>query len=322
VRYNVNLEAQEGETYADILAVAQHVEALGFDGLYRADHYAAVWSPEERGTTDAWATLAGLARETERITLGTMVTPTTFRPPANLAKVVATVAEMAGVVNGTPRVHLGLGTGWLEKEHTRYGFPFEDVAARFRRLEEHATIIRGLWGGGAEPFSFHGEFADLDDAIFLPSPSPQPRVIIGGTGRRKTVRLAARFADELNTPWATPDDVVTMKELVDAACDSEGRPHIPVSVSAAVILGESAGNFRACAGDLHARIGHGDLDDWLAEKRAGGWALGTPHEVAAHVSALAAAGAEAFTFMHMSPHDHGMLDLIMHEVIPAIDVGT
>jgi alkanesulfonate monooxygenase SsuD/methylene tetrahydromethanopterin reductase-like flavin-dependent oxidoreductase (luciferase family) len=143
VRYNVNLEAQEGETYADILAVAQHAEALGFDGLYRADHYAAVWSPEDRGTTDAWATLAGLARETERITLGSMVTPVTFRPPANLAKVVATVAEMAGLVNSASRVHLGLGTGWLEKEHTRHGFPFEDVATRFRRLEEHATIIRG-----------------------------------------------------------------------------------------------------------------------------------------------------------------------------------
>ena len=113
-----------------------------------------------------------------------------------------------------------------------------------------------------------------------------------------------------------------MKELVNAACDREGRPHIPVSVSAAVILGESAGDFRARAGDLHARIGDGDLDDWLAEKRGGGWALGSPDNVAAHVVALAAAGAEAFTFMHMSPHDHGMLDLIMHEVIPAIDVGT
>lgn len=321
MRYNVNLEAQEGETYADILAVAQRAEALGFDALYRADHYAAVWSPEERGTTDAWATLAGLARETDRITLGTMVTPATFRPPANLAKVVATVAEMAGSVNGASRVHLGLGTGWLEKEHTRHGFPFEDVATRFRRLEEHATIIRGLWGGGADPFTFHGEFARLDDAIFLPSPSPQPRVIIGGSGRRKTVRLAARFADELNTPWATPDDVREMKELVEAACDREGRPHIPVSASAGVVVGESAGDFRARAGDLHARIGEGDLDDWLAGIREGGWAVGTPDEVAAHVAALAAAGADAFTFMHMSPHDHGMLDLIMHEVIPAIDAG-
>ena len=146
-------------------------------------------------------------------------------------------------------------------------------------------------------------------------------MIIGGSGRRKTVRLAARFADELNTPWATPDDVREMKELVEAACDREGRPHIPVSVSAGVIVGESAGDFRARAGDLHARIGEGALDDWLAEIREAGWVVGTPDQVAAHVVALAAAGAEAFTFMHMSPHDHGMLDLIMHEVIPAIDAG-
>ena len=173
MRYNVNLEAQEGETYADILAVAQHAEALGFDALYRADHYAAVWSPEERGTTDAWATLAGLARETDRITLGTMVTPATFRPPANLAKVVATVAEMAGSVNGAPRVHLGLGTGWLEKEHTRHGFPFEDVATRFRRLEEHATIIRGLWGGGAD--SFDHVIVDLGHEPWARADEPRRR---------------------------------------------------------------------------------------------------------------------------------------------------
>lgn len=317
MRYYVVLEPQEGQSYQDILDVARRAEALGFDGLYRSDHYAAVWGRQERGSTDAWATLAGLARDTERISIGTMVTPATFRPAANLAKVVATVSEMAGPGSGGPRVHLGLGTGWLESEHTMFGFPFTDVSTRFRRLEEQAEVLRGLWASGGEPFSFHGEFEHLDEAIFLPAPTPRPRIILGGSGRNKTVRLAATYADELNTPWATPQDVHELRARLDDACEAAGRERIPLTVTAACIVGATDADFWTRAAELHERIGTESLEDWLRERR-GTWALGSPEEVADHVGRLAEAGAEGFTFMHLLPWDLPMLDLIMEDVIPRI----
>jgi alkanesulfonate monooxygenase SsuD/methylene tetrahydromethanopterin reductase-like flavin-dependent oxidoreductase (luciferase family) len=158
MRLSVMIEPQEGLSYDQILAVARRAEAVGFAGFYRSDHYSSVADRVGIGSTDAWATLAGLARETSTIALGTMVTPVTFRPAGNLAKVVATVAEMAGTVDGQPRVHLGMGTGLLETEHRQHGFPFEDLATRFRRLDEHLQVVHGLWDPQRDPFSFDGEF--------------------------------------------------------------------------------------------------------------------------------------------------------------------
>lgn len=152
MRLNVMLEPQEGMSYQQILAVAQRTERLGFEGLYRSDHYASVAGRQGLDSTDAWATLGGLARETSWLRLGTLVSPVTFRPAGNIAKVAATVSEMAGPApDGRARLDLGLGTGWLEAEHRNFGFPFEDLATRYRRLAEHLEVVDGLWDPERDP---------------------------------------------------------------------------------------------------------------------------------------------------------------------------
>ncbi len=320
MKFSVVIEPQEGQTYDDILAVAQRAESLGFDGFYRSDHYGSVWRGVERGSTDAWTTLAGLARETHSITIGTMVSPATFRAAANVAMAAVTVAQMAGTRDGAGRVHVGLGAGWLESEHRMFGFPFDDVATRFRRLEEHARVVRGLWSSKGAPFDFDGEFEQLRGAIFLPEPDPTPHIVVGGSGRVKTVRLAAELADEMNTPWATPDEVIELRGLLDTACDLAGRAPIPLTVTAACLVGHTDAEVERRCRELHADIGTGELDSWIDERRST-WAIGTPDQIVRHVSDLAAAGAAGFTFMHLLPHDLDMLDLLAQEVLPRIEIA-
>lgn len=192
-------EPQQGASYDDLLAVAQATESLGFDGFFRSDHYLAISGDGQPGPTDAWTTLAGLARETSRIRLGTLVTSATFRHPGPLAISVAQVDAMSG-----GRVELGLGAGWYEAEHTAYGIPFPPLGERFDRLEEQLAIVTGLWSTPAgEQFSYEGEHYRLADAPALPKPlqRPGPPIIVGGGGARRTPRLAAAFASEFNLPF-------------------------------------------------------------------------------------------------------------------------
>jgi len=185
-------EPQQGATYDQLLAVARATEDGGFDGFFRADHYMAIWGDGLPGPTDAWATFAGLARETSRIRLGTLVTPVTFRPPGALAIIVAQVDAMSG-----GRVELGLGTGWYEAEHEAHGIPFPPFGERFQRLEEQVDIVLGLWTTPpGERFSYAGRHHTLTDSPALPKPvqSPHPPLIIGGVGPRRTPELAARRA--------------------------------------------------------------------------------------------------------------------------------
>ncbi|OZM77943.1 LLM class flavin-dependent oxidoreductase [Pseudonocardia sp. MH-G8] len=311
--FSITLEPQEGETYQDVLAVARRVEALGFAGLYRSDHYAPVWGGEGLASTDAWATLAGLARDTERITIGTMVSPVTFRPAANLAKVTATVAQMAGAVDGRSRVHVGLGTGWLQAEHTMFGFPFDDLGTRFRRLEEHLQVLRGLWDPQIPRFRFDGEFEQLRDAVFAAKPDPVPRIVLGGSGPRRSAGLAARYADEMNTPFPTPASFRALRAALDEACAAAGREPIPLTVTAVCVLGADEAEFRRRAERLHARIGDRPLDEWLAQ-RSGTWVLGTPDRALEHLTGLVEAGAAGFSLQHLLPDDLDMLDLLAESV--------
>jgi alkanesulfonate monooxygenase len=214
-------EPQQGATYDDLLRVAQATEECGFDAFFRSDHFLAMGVPGEPGPTDSYVTLAGLARETSRIRLGTLVTSATFRLPGPLAVAVAQVDQMSG-----GRVELGLGTGWFEAEHQAYGIPFPAVSERFDRLAEQLEILTGLWTTSpGERYSFTGTHYTVVDSPALPKPvqQPHPPVIVGGKGKRRTPELAARFATEFNVPFATVDDVAAQFARVDRACAEAGR---------------------------------------------------------------------------------------------------
>ena len=214
-------EPQQGATYDDLLRVAQATEECGFDAFFRSDHFLAMGVPGEPGPTDSYLTLAGLARETSRIRLGTLVTSATFRLPGPLAVAVAQVDQMSG-----GRVELGLGTGWFEAEHQAYGIPFPAVSERFDRLAEQLEILTGLWTTPpGERYSFTGTHYTVVDSPALPKPvqQPHPPVIVGGKGKRRTPELAARFATEFNVPFATVDDVAAQFARVDRACAEAGR---------------------------------------------------------------------------------------------------
>src|SRR5437870_2299239 len=197
MRFALMLEPQQGLSYAEQLEIARLAEELGFEALFRSDHYQSFPEPAGRPTTDAWAVLAGLARETTRIHLGALVSPVTFRLPGNLAKVVATVQEMSG-----NRMELGMGAGWNDAEHRQYAFPFPDIDVRAEMLEEQLQVIHGLWD---EPdgWSFHGRHYTVEGSRFAPRP-PRPPIIVGGQGRPRSIRLAARYAEEFNVTSSDP----------------------------------------------------------------------------------------------------------------------
>jgi alkanesulfonate monooxygenase len=214
-------EPQQGATYDDLLRVARATEECGFDAFFRSDHFLAMGVPGEPGPTDSYVTLAGLARETSRIRLGTLVTSATFRLPGPLAVAVAQVDQMSG-----GRVEFGLGTGWFQPEHDAYGVPFPALGERFDRLAEQLEILTGLWSTPpGERYSFTGSYYTLVDSPALPKPvqRPHPPVIVGGKGKRRTPELAARFASEFNVPFAPVDEVEAQFRRVDDACAAVRR---------------------------------------------------------------------------------------------------
>ncbi|MFC4950852.1 LLM class F420-dependent oxidoreductase [Pseudonocardia sp. GCM10023141] len=215
-------EPQQGASYDDQLRVALAAESAGYDAFFRSDHFQAMGAASgEPGPTDAWLTLAALARETTSIRLGTLVSSATFRLPGLLAVAVAQVDQMS-----TGRVEFGLGTGWFEAEHAAYGVPFPPLGERFDRFEEQLEIITGLWGTlPGDRFSYSGKHYSLLDSPALPKPVQQPRppVIIGGHGRKRTPQLAARFGAEINVGFSPPEVVAELFALADAACTEIGR---------------------------------------------------------------------------------------------------
>ncbi|GAA3578548.1 LLM class F420-dependent oxidoreductase [Amycolatopsis ultiminotia] len=255
-------EPQQGATYDDLLRVARTTEAAGYDAFFRSDHYHVMGGADGLpGPTDAWLTLAGLARETERIRLGTLVTAATFRHPGPLAISVAQVDQMSG-----GRVEFGLGAGWFDTEHTAYGLDLPPLKERFDRYAEQLEIITGLWRTPVgEKFSFSGKHYTLTDSPALPKPaqSPAPPVIIGGAGKKRTPELAARFADEFNLPFADPETVLAQFDRVSAAATAIGRDpkEIVRSVALTVAIGrndtEVARRAEAVGRDLDELRGNG-----------------------------------------------------------------
>jgi F420-dependent oxidoreductase-like protein len=308
MRLTVFTEPQLGASYDDQLRVARHAQAGGFDGFFRSDHYLSFAGSGLPGPTDAWATLAALARETENIRLGTMLTCATFRLPGPLA---ITVAQVDAMSSG--RVELGLGAGWFEAEHRAYGVPFPAMGERFDRLAEQLEIITGLWSTPVgEAYTFHGKYYELVDSPGLPKPvqAPRPPVIVGGRGPRRTPALAARFADEFNAPFSPLEQIRTVYESVASACESIGREPASLRLSAAQTL---------CCGRTDAEIRRRAeaIGSDVAELRARGL-CGTPAEIVDKMGALAEIGASRLHLQVIDLTDLDHLDLVAAEVLPQV----
>ncbi|WP_422736333.1 LLM class F420-dependent oxidoreductase [Micromonospora sp. WMMD729] len=299
-------EPQQGATYDQLLAVARRAEDAGFGAFFRSDHYLKMGSVSgDPGPTDAWTTLAGLARDTSRIRLGTLMTAATFRLPGPLAITVAQVDQMSG-----GRVELGIGTGWYGDEHTAYGIPFPALGERFDRLEEQLAVITGLWSTPAgELFSHPGRYYPVSDSPALPKPVQQPRppILLGGMGPKRTPRLAARYADEFNLPFASAADSAAQFDRVRAACAEIGRDPAELVWSNALVL--CCGRNDAEVARRAAAIGR-DPD----ELRANGLA-GTPDEVLNTIDRYAKIGSQRIYLQVLDLADLDHLDLVASEVL-------
>ena len=307
MKFRIFTEPQEGADYQTLRRVALAAEELGFDAFFRSDHFLKTGNVSGLpGPTDAWATLAGLAVETSRIRLGTLVTAATFRLPGPLAITVAQVDQMSG-----GRVEFGLGAGWFEAEHAAYGIPFPPVGERFDALEEQLAVITGLWETPeGETVSFDGARYRVSDSPALPKPAqrPRPPVLLGGTGARRTPRLAARYADEYNVPFGSVADSAAAYARVREACEDAGRypDSMTYSVAQTVCCGKDEAEFRRRAASI------GIEPAVIREYGLGG----TPGEVAAKIAEYAGIGAERVYLQVLDLGDLDHLALIASDVVP------
>jgi F420-dependent oxidoreductase-like protein len=309
VQLRIFTEPQMGATYDDLLAVARRTEETGFDAFFRSDHYERMGDGSGLpGPTDAWTTLAGLARETSRIRLGTLVSPATFRLPGPLAITVAQVDQMSG-----GRVELGFGAGWFEAEHTAYGIAFPDVTTRYDLFAEQLAIIDGLWQTPTgQRFDFAGEHYRLQDSPALPKPlqRPRPPIILGGAAKKRSAALAAAHADEYNSPFAAPVEAGQVFDRVRTAVAEAGRAADSMTYSVAQII--CVGRGEAQLRQRAERLGR-ELD----ELRANGLA-GSPAVVVDKLAEFAELGASRAYLQLMDLTDLDQLELIAAEVAPQL----
>ena len=314
MRFALMIEAQQGLSYAEQLDLARLAERLGFEAFFRSDHYSAFPGPDGQPTTDAWTVLAGIARETRTIRLGALVSPVTFRHPGSFAKVVTTADEMSG-----GRVEVGVGAGWNELEHSRLGLDFPEIALRADLMEDQLAILHGLW---EEPdgWSYEGRQVQVRDASFVPKPvqKPHPPILVGGEGSPRSLRLAARYADEYNMSSAGPDTCGPVFSRLADECRKIGRDPATIhrSVMAGLLLGADEAEFQRRVEAQIAMVGAdgSDAASWL-EVRRPRWIAGTPDEARAMVERFAAAGVERIMLQDMLPRDHAMIELAARELI-------
>lgn len=313
MRVSIFTEPHRGATYDDQLRMARLAEDCGFEGYLRADHYQAMSAePGLPGPTDAWLTLAGLARETSRIRLGTLVTSATFRLPGPLALMVAQVDQMSG-----GRIDLGIGAGWYEREHTSYGIPFPRVGERFDRLEEQLAVISGLWATPVgDTFSYQGDHYQLVDAPALPKPvqRPGPPIIVGGRGPKRTPELAARYADEFNMPFKTVAETAEAYERVAEACErvdreATGRRPLVRSAGIVVAIGRTDAEAARRAAPLHVKSALPPEDP----------VVGSPAQLVDRIGGFAAIGASRVHLRLIDLADLDHLELIAGDVLPHLD---
>ncbi|MFB6395486.1 LLM class F420-dependent oxidoreductase [Polymorphospora lycopeni] len=302
-------EPQQGASYDQLLAVARLAEDAGYGAFFRSDHYMMMGDADGLpGPTDAWVTLAGLARDTSRIRLGTLMTAATFRLPGPLAIAVAQVDRMSG-----GRVEFGIGSGWFETEHTAYGIPFPPLRERFDRLEEQLAIITGLWDTPVgHTFDFSGKYYQLSDSPALPKPaqSPRPPVLLGGHGAKRTPQLTARYADEFNVPFAGVDDTRTRFERVRAACAEGSRDPGSLRLSNALVL---------CCGRTDEEVNRraAAIGREPDELRANGLA-GSPAEIVEKIGRYAEVGTERVYLQVLDLDDLAHIELVAAEVAPQL----
>ena len=310
VDFRIFVEPQDGSTYADQLAVARTAEGAGYSAFFRSDHYRAMNGDGLPGPTDSWVTLAGLARETSTIRLGTMVTSATFRYPGPLAISVAQVDEMSG-----GRVEFGIGAGWFEAEHVAYAIPFPPLGERFDRLTEQLEIITGMWTTPpGETFDYAGTHYSVTDSPGLPKPvqSPHPPIIIGGGGAKRTPALAAKFADEFNIPFVPLDTLTTQYARVAAAVEKAGRAPDSLTYSAAFVL---------CAGRDDSEIARraAAIGREVDELRSNSPVVGTPGEIADKLGPFLAAGVQRIYLQLLDMSDLEQVEFFAEHVMPQID---
>jgi F420-dependent oxidoreductase-like protein len=312
VRFALMIEPQQGLTYEDQLAVALRAEAAGFETLFRSDHYESFPGGPGMHTTDAWAVVAGLARDTERIGLGVLVSPVGFRHPGNLAKVVATADEMSG-----GRIEVGVGAGWHAGEHRRHGFSFPEIAERADLLEETLAILHGLW---EEPdgWSFAGQHYSVEDSLYRPKPGGlpgrnggRPRILVGGQGSPRSYRIAARYADEFNLSSASPETAAQKLAALGEAVLAAGRDPATLTRSAmvGVLVGHDDDEIRRREADLLTVFGADEEAEAWFEERRPRWICGTPAEARERVRRFADAGVERMVLQDFLPRDLEMIDL-------------
>ncbi len=318
MRFALMIEPQQGLTYDEQLAIVRRAEQVGFESFFRSDHYQSFPGPAGQPTTDAWAVLAGLARDTTTIGLGTLVSPVTFRTVGNLAKVATTVDEMSG-----GRLEFGLGAGWNDVEHSQLGLPFPEIAERADIMEEQFAVLHGLWG---EPdgWSFEGRHVTIRDANFHPKPvtragrptgpngASRPRLLAGGEGSPRSMRIAARYADEFNLSSSSPATAKEKFAALDAACAAIGRDPATMarSVMAGILIGRDDAELARRKHDLLAAFDNVDGGDAWFRTRERRWVIGTRDKARAMVDEFAAAGAERVMLQDFVPRDLEMIELM------------
>ncbi|MCV7178767.1 LLM class F420-dependent oxidoreductase [Mycolicibacterium sphagni] len=304
--FRVFVEPQQGASYADQLAVAQAAESLGYSAFFRSDHYLAMSGDGLPGPTDSWVTLAGIARETSTIRLGTLVTSATFRHPGPLAISVAQVDAMS-----SGRVDFGIGAGWFDEEHLAYAIPFPPLGERFERLREQLDIITGLWGTPAgQTFDYDGKHYTVKDSPALPKPvqDPHPPIIIGGNGAKRTPALAARFAAEFNLAFPSLDFVAPQIGRVRAALQEAGRAPDDIVYSAAFVV---------CAGrdDAEIRRRAQAISREVDELRTNTPLAGTPAEIVDQLGPFIDAGVQRVYLQLLDLSDLDHVELFASEVV-------
>jgi F420-dependent oxidoreductase-like protein len=312
------IEGQEGVAWEDWTDLARSCERNGFDALFRSDHYLSFDDPERRGALDAWATLAGLAAVTDRIKLGTMVSPVTFRHPAILAKSVVTVDHISG-----GRIELGMGAGWFEDEHRAFGFPFPPSAERIEILSEQVEIVHRLWDRDEDEVTFDGTHYRLEASRALPKPlqDPHPNLILGGGAGPRSAALAARWADEYNVNYLGAAEVRDVRTRLSKACEAIGRDpaQLRLSLMTGIVVGADRSEVERRATELLDRGGKSEdvgaaIARWRSDRL-----VGTADEVLETLARYAEAGVERVMVQHLLHGDLDALDLIGAEIIPAIE---